>query len=127
MLACAARKQRSTASRANTGRDPSQLREDLPKIFQLIGREEISPLIAATFDLLEARQALLLLATGRVEGKLVLTRAVAKCAGQGQRQAAGGQPFLRYSVAGQLTGRATARHNLNQRRFFRLRALYKYG
>ena len=61
-------------------KDPSQLLSDLPKIFELIGSEQISPVIARTFDLLDAREALALLATGRVAGKLVLTRATAPLA-----------------------------------------------
>jgi NADPH:quinone reductase-like Zn-dependent oxidoreductase len=54
--------------------NPGPLRHDLPKIFELIGRGEIAPVIARTFDLLAAREALALLATGKVQGKLVLTR-----------------------------------------------------
>lgn len=54
-------------------KDPKQLREDLPKIFALLAEKKINPLITHTFALLEARQAIELLATGSVEGKLVLT------------------------------------------------------
>ena len=51
------------------------LREDLPKIFALVAEKKIDALIAATFPLLEAKQALELLARGTVEGKIVLTSA----------------------------------------------------
>jgi NADPH2:quinone reductase len=53
-------------------KDPKPLHEDLPKIFTLLGDKKIDPLIARTFPLLEARQALELLAAGGVEGKIVL-------------------------------------------------------
>jgi NADPH:quinone reductase-like Zn-dependent oxidoreductase len=53
-------------------RDPKPLREDLPKIFALLAEQKIDPLVARTFALLEARQAIELLATGSVEGKIVL-------------------------------------------------------
>ncbi len=53
-------------------RDPKPLREDLPKIFALLAEKKIDPLVTRTFALLEARQALELLATGSVEGKIVL-------------------------------------------------------
>ena len=53
-------------------RDPKPLREDLPKIFSLLAEKKIDPLIKRTFPLLEARQALELLAAGSVEGKIVL-------------------------------------------------------
>jgi NADPH:quinone reductase len=56
-------------------KNPKLLREDLPKIFALIAEKRIDPLIAATFPLLAARQAIELLATGSVEGKIVLTSA----------------------------------------------------
>ena len=52
--------------------DPKALREDLPKIFALLAEKKIDPLVNRTFPLLEARQALELLATGSVEGKIVL-------------------------------------------------------
>jgi NADPH2:quinone reductase len=54
-------------------KDPKPLREDLPKIFALLAEKKIDPLVARTFALLEARQAIELLATGSVEGKIVLT------------------------------------------------------
>jgi NADPH2:quinone reductase len=54
-------------------RDPAPFREDLPKIFALLADKKIDPLISRTFPLLEARQALELLASGSVEGKIVLT------------------------------------------------------
>jgi NADPH2:quinone reductase len=54
-------------------RDPKPFREDLPKIFALLAQKKIDPLVNRTFPLLEARQALELLAAGSVEGKIVLT------------------------------------------------------
>ena len=54
-------------------KNPQPLREDLPKIFALLAEKKIDPLITHAFPLLEARQALELLATGSVEGKIVLT------------------------------------------------------
>ena len=53
-------------------KDPKPLREDLPKIFALLAEKKIDPLVQRTFALLEARQAIELLATGSVEGKIVL-------------------------------------------------------
>jgi NADPH:quinone reductase-like Zn-dependent oxidoreductase len=53
-------------------KDPKPLREDLPKIFALLAEKKIDPLVTHTFPLLEARQAIELLATGSVEGKIVL-------------------------------------------------------
>jgi len=53
-------------------KDPKPLREDLPKIFALVAAVNIDPLVTVTFPLLEARQALTLLAAGAVEGKIVL-------------------------------------------------------
>jgi NADPH:quinone reductase len=53
-------------------KDPKPLREDLPKIFALLAEEKIDPLATHTFALPEARQAIELLATGSVEGKIVL-------------------------------------------------------
>ncbi len=55
-------------------KNPKPLREDLPKIFALLAEKKIGPLITHTFPLLEARQALELLAAGSVEGKIVLTK-----------------------------------------------------
>jgi len=54
-------------------RNPRPLHEDLPKIFALLAEKKIDPLIAATFPLLAARQAIELLAEGSVVGKIVLT------------------------------------------------------
>jgi NADPH:quinone reductase len=54
-------------------KDPKLLREDLPKIFALVANKSIDPMVTHTFPLLEARRALELLATGSVEGKIVLT------------------------------------------------------
>jgi NADPH:quinone reductase len=53
-------------------KDPKPLREDLPKIFTLLAEKKIDPLVQRTFPLLEARQAIEFLATGSVEGKIVL-------------------------------------------------------
>jgi len=53
-------------------KDPKPLREDLPKIFALLTEKKIDPLVTRTFALLEARQAIECLATGSVEGKIVL-------------------------------------------------------
>jgi NADPH:quinone reductase len=53
-------------------KDPQPLGEDLPKIFALLAEKRIDPLVNRTFPLLQARQALELLATGSVEGKIVL-------------------------------------------------------
>jgi NADPH2:quinone reductase len=54
-------------------KDPKLLREDLPRIFSLLVEKKIDPLVHRTFPLLDARKALELLATGSVEGKIVLT------------------------------------------------------
>ena len=54
-------------------KDPRPLREDLAKIFALLAGKRIDPLITRTFLLLEARQALELLRSGSVPGKIVLT------------------------------------------------------
>jgi NADPH:quinone reductase-like Zn-dependent oxidoreductase len=55
-------------------KDPKPLREDLPKIFALLAEKKINPLVTRTFALLEARQAIELLATGSVESKIVLMK-----------------------------------------------------
>jgi NADPH:quinone reductase-like Zn-dependent oxidoreductase len=54
-------------------KDATPFREDLAKIFALLADRKIDPLVSHTFPLLEARQALELLAAGSVEGKIVLT------------------------------------------------------
>jgi NADPH:quinone reductase-like Zn-dependent oxidoreductase len=54
-------------------KNPQPLREDLLKIFALLAEKKIDPLVTRTFSLLEARQAIELLAAGSVEGKIVLT------------------------------------------------------
>jgi NADPH:quinone reductase len=54
-------------------RDPKPLGEDLPKIFSLLADKKIDPLVHRTFPILEARHAIELLASGAVEGKIVLT------------------------------------------------------
>ncbi len=53
-------------------KDTGPLREDLPKIFALLGEKKFDPLVSRTFPLLEAKQALDLVAAGNVEGKIVL-------------------------------------------------------
>jgi NADPH:quinone reductase-like Zn-dependent oxidoreductase len=53
-------------------KDPNALREDLPKIFALLGEKKIDTMVTRTFPLLEARQAIEFLAEGSVEGKIVL-------------------------------------------------------
>jgi len=53
-------------------KDPKPLREDLPRIFALLAERKIDPLVTHMFGLLEARKALELLATGSVQGKIVL-------------------------------------------------------
>ena len=53
-------------------KDPTTFRQDLPKVFALLADKKIDPMVAKTFPLLDARKALELLATGTVEGKLVL-------------------------------------------------------
>ena len=53
-------------------KDPQPFREDLAKIFALLGAKKIDPVINRTFPLLEARQALEFLATGSGDGKIVL-------------------------------------------------------
>jgi len=54
-------------------KDPKPLREDLPKIFALLAEKRIDPVIGTTLPLLDAREAIELLAAGSVEGKIVLT------------------------------------------------------
>ncbi|HYW46900.1 MAG TPA: zinc-binding dehydrogenase [Bryobacteraceae bacterium] len=54
-------------------KDPKPLREDLPGIFSLLAEKKVDPLVTRTFPLLDAREALELLAAGSVEGKIVLT------------------------------------------------------
>jgi len=56
-------------------KDPKPLREDLPIIFAFLAENRIDPLVTHTFPLLEARKALALLATGSVQGKIVLENA----------------------------------------------------
>jgi hypothetical protein len=57
----------------------------------LLSDKRIDPMIAATFPLLEARKALELLATGTVEGKIVLEDAPSDSTGDasGSGDAAG--------------------------------------
>ena len=56
-------------------KDPRPLREDLPRLFTLLAEKKIDPLVTRTFPLLQAREAIELLASGSVEGKIVLTTA----------------------------------------------------
>ena len=56
-------------------KDPKPLREDLPIIFAFLAENRIDPLVTHAFPLLEARKALELLATGSVQGKIVLETA----------------------------------------------------
>jgi NADPH2:quinone reductase len=53
-------------------KDRTPFREDVAKVFALLADKKVDPMIATTFPLLEARKALELLATGAVEGKIVL-------------------------------------------------------
>jgi NADPH:quinone reductase len=53
-------------------KDPRPLREDLPKIFSLLEEKKIDPLISQSFELLDAKRAIELLAGGSVQGKVVL-------------------------------------------------------
>jgi NADPH2:quinone reductase len=53
-------------------KDRAPFAEDLAKVLALLAEKRIDPKIAQSFPLLEARAALQLLATGQVEGKLVL-------------------------------------------------------
>jgi NADPH2:quinone reductase len=54
-------------------KDKKPFLEDLPKILALVARRNIAPVISAVFPLRDASKALELLATGTVEGKIVLT------------------------------------------------------
>jgi len=56
-------------------KDPKPLREDLPKIFALIGEKKLHPLVSAMLPLVEAKRAMEMLSAGTVEGKIVLTGA----------------------------------------------------
>jgi NADPH:quinone reductase len=53
-------------------KDTGPLREDLPKIFGLLAEKRIDPMVSRKFSLLEARKALEFMASGSVEGKVVL-------------------------------------------------------
>jgi NADPH:quinone reductase len=53
-------------------KNPIPFREDLPKLFDLLARKRISPRIAQTLPLLDARKANERLEAGGIEGKLVL-------------------------------------------------------
>jgi NADPH2:quinone reductase len=54
-------------------KNPGPFREDMPKIFELLRNKKIDPVITRTFPLLEAREAIELLMSGSVTGKIVLT------------------------------------------------------
>ena len=54
-------------------KDPTPLREDLPRIFALIEDGSIDPSIDAVFPLSSAREAMERLASGTGAGKIVLT------------------------------------------------------
>ena len=53
-------------------KNPQPFREDLQKLFDLLAQEKISPRIAETFPLLDARKANERLEAGGIVGKLVL-------------------------------------------------------
>jgi len=53
-------------------KNPQPFREDLPKLFDLLAQGKISPRIAQTFPLLDARKANERLEAGGIDGKLVL-------------------------------------------------------
>jgi NADPH:quinone reductase len=53
-------------------RDPRPFREDLQRLFELLGQGKIRPKIAATLPLLEARRGIEMLIKGGLEGKVVL-------------------------------------------------------
>jgi NADPH:quinone reductase-like Zn-dependent oxidoreductase len=57
-------------------KDRTPLREDLPVLFDLLARGQITPTIAARLPLLDARHANELLEAGGVNGKIVLVRGV---------------------------------------------------
>lgn len=59
-------------------KDPKPLREDMPKIFELLREKKIDPVIKYTFPLLEARKAIELLVSGTATGKTVLTDGAAR-------------------------------------------------
>jgi NADPH2:quinone reductase len=54
-------------------RRPDDFRADLEKLFDLLGRGQIRPLVAARLPLAEAARAHELLASGTTTGKIVLT------------------------------------------------------
>jgi NADPH2:quinone reductase len=57
-------------------RDKRPLKEDLPKLFALLGAEKVRPLIAHRLPLLAARRSQELLTAGGVVGKIVMLREV---------------------------------------------------
>ncbi len=56
-------------------KDRQPFREDVAKVFSLLAEKKIDPMIAKTFPLLDVRNALELLATGTVEGKIAVEAA----------------------------------------------------
>lgn len=57
---------------ADYRRNPAPFREDLPRLFKLLGDGQIRPKIAARLPLLEARRGNEMLEAGGLEGKIVL-------------------------------------------------------
>ncbi len=54
--------------------DPQPLREDLPKLFELLARRQVRPVIAKRLPLLSGIEAQAMLERGGVRGKIVLMR-----------------------------------------------------
>ncbi|WP_434380600.1 zinc-binding dehydrogenase [Melittangium boletus] len=54
--------------------DPQPLREDLPKLFELLARRQVRPVIAQRLPLLSGIEAQAMLERGGVRGKIVLLR-----------------------------------------------------
>lgn len=61
-------------------KDPKPLREDLPKLFDLLAKRQIQPLIAQRLPLLEGKEGQAILERGGVRGKIVLLRDLKKTA-----------------------------------------------
>lgn len=60
--------------------DPKPLREDLPKLFDLLARRQLQPLIAQRLPLLSGIEGQRLLEAGGVRGKIVLLRDLPRAA-----------------------------------------------
>ncbi len=73
VAACAGAAAPSTASRCRTERTRSPFSKTCRKSWRWSRSRKIEPVISAVFPLRDARKALELLATGTVEGKIVLT------------------------------------------------------